>query len=213
MQLEQKAGLKFFPYPGESLDEMTVRLPAAASHIERRPVSSLRPKGALAGVVRRGVLAANGSVQKAIVTVSAGADGDAPKLILAAGNALARASRGGEAAAEIHKSLSNLAEGGRENVVLRETVNAGWAANADKALDGVIQKMQERLQSAFGWHMIRVAVGEEFGDKHSPSKFERKKVSSDRKPGTIVSVLRPGFVDRNGIPVQKAVLGVSAGKN
>ena len=54
-----------------------------------------------------------------------------------------------------------------------------------------------------------MAVGEPFGDKHSPSKFERKKVSSDRKTGTIVSVLRPGFIDKDGVPVQKAILGVS----
>lgn len=210
--VEKKMNLRFFPLPGETAAEAKTRLPEAAENIAEKLTPSLRPNGALVGVLRRGVIAPNGSVQKAQIAVSAGAEDEVVRTILLAGDALAKAPQGGEAVAEVQKALANLAGGGKENVLLRDVLNECWKVNTDKSLSRVIERLQSILQNKHGWHMLRVTVGEMFGEKHSPSKFERKRLSSDQSPGMIVSVVRPGFIDKNGIPVQKAVLGVSADK-
>ena len=75
-----------------------------------------------------------------------------------------------------------------------------------------LKKINSRIVSLLksnGLSEILVSVGGTFDESYDPSKYERKKVSSDKPDGTIVGVFRKGFLDRNGIPVQKAVIAVS----
>ena len=60
-----------------------------------------------------------------------------------------------------------------------------------------------------GLSEIIVSVGGMFDESYDPSKYERKKVDSAKPEGTILGVLRRGFLDKNGIPIQKAVVAVS----
>ena len=209
---ERKLKIRIFPHPGESPQEAGLRVPEAAGNIAEQKVPSLKPEGSVVAVLQRGAVAPNGSVQQAVVALSGGAATETIKLVLQVGDALAKAAKGGEVAGVLNSSVRNLAGGSPENVVLRELLNALWTANVDKTLAPAIQRIQEILQQRFGWHIMRVHVGEMFGEKHSPSQFERRKVTSDQKPGKIVSILRPGFIDKSGVPVQKAIVGVSAGR-
>lgn len=54
-------------------------------------------------------------------------------------------------------------------------------------------------------------IGKRFDEAYSPSKYERQLVYADAPAGTIVRIVRLGLLDAGGIPLQKAVLGVSRG--
>ena len=58
---------------------------------------------------------------------------------------------------------------------------------------------------------IPVAVGVRFDSSFSPNKFDRRMERSKKPEGTILSVMTPGLVDRQGLALQKAVLAVSSG--
>jgi hypothetical protein len=207
--VEDSMGLRFFPYPNETSADAAQRLASADGNITERTVPSLKPAGTPLAVLQRGVVAPNGGVQKAVIAVSGGADSDSARRLLKIGEEIARAPRGGEVMADLQKAVNDLSKGLPENVVLRELLNTLWAANTDKNLAGPVQKLIQILESEHGWHMLRVRVGDTFGDKHKPDNYERRKVRSSEAPGTIVAVARPGFIDGQGVAVQKAVLNVS----
>ena len=62
-----------------------------------------------------------------------------------------------------------------------------------------------------GFKTMPVRIGGTFDDSYSTSKYERKSVPSSQPKGTIVEVLQIGFRNQDGVPVQKATVGVSSG--
>ena len=80
--------------------------------------------------------------------------------------------------------------------------------NKEECLGEMMKRLVAEL-SERGIKQFPVRIGTMFDDSYSTSKYERKMVPSDKPKGTIVSVLQLGFVNRDGVPVQKAILGVS----
>ena len=62
-----------------------------------------------------------------------------------------------------------------------------------------------------GYSEIMVVVGEMFDESYSPSKYDRRKIASGEPAGKIIKLIRRGFLDKNAVPVQKAVVGISTG--
>lgn len=75
-----------------------------------------------------------------------------------------------------------------------------------------LEKIRLRLLALIeksGYAEIIVTNGALFGEEWSPSKYERKQVSSGSPQGTIIGVDRRGFLDKNGVCIQKAIVLVS----
>ena len=63
-----------------------------------------------------------------------------------------------------------------------------------------------------GFREIPIPLGRKFDESFSPSRYERKRVKSDKAVDTIVEVIQRGFVNEKGVPVQKAIVGVSGAR-
>ncbi len=98
----------------------------------------------------------------------------------------------------------------KEATVLRYVVNVMQPLSRDGTLaepvKEIVAALKERGQSA-----IPARTGVQFDESFGTGKFERRMIPSDEPPGTVVRVMQIGFVNREGVPVQKAILGVSAG--
>jgi len=81
--------------------------------------------------------------------------------------------------------------------------NSGVHNALEKALIAFLGKI--------GITVISARVGKRFDDSFKPSKFDRQLEYSDQPEGTIIRIVRIGLLDSGGIPLQKAVLGVSRG--
>jgi len=100
-----------------------------------------------------------------------------------------------------------------EQARLRDILNTldlfSWRHKAESpalknCADSIIKTLKE-----MGFKEIYVPIGRKFDESLSPSKFEREFVRSDAPPGTIVGVIRRGFVDASGTAVQKVLVAVS----
>jgi len=56
---------------------------------------------------------------------------------------------------------------------------------------------------------IVVPLGDKFDETFSPSKYERKQVKSDKPTGVIIGIEKRGFLDSNGVCIQKAIVLVA----
>ena len=100
------------------------------------------------------------------------------------------------------------ADAEKETVVLRYVLNLMQPFDRGTALRDAVDSLLAALRDR-GLNLIPVKIGAMFDDSFGLSKYERKKVPSDKPPGTIVQVMQRGFVNREGVPVQKAIVGVS----
>ena len=92
-----------------------------------------------------------------------------------------------------------------------------YAVNAMNRLPfvGPIKDAMGRLIDALrqgGFREIPIPLGKRFDEGFSPSRYERKRVKSDRPADTIVEIVQRGFVNEKGVPVQKAIVGVSGAR-
>ena len=100
-----------------------------------------------------------------------------------------------------------------EQARLRDVLNAldllTWRYKIKSpAITACVQNILSILKE-MGFKEIYVPSGRKFDETLSPSKFEREFVKSDAPPGTIVGVIRRGFVDASGTAVQKVLVAVS----
>jgi len=171
-------------------------------------------------LLKRG-LTVGGKSEPAEVLVSLGSTTPAFELIDKIAHAILRPMnvsrdvRQGRAAAfkEIRrKYLPQLvkADADHEATVIRYVANLLQPLNKEDCLGEMMRRLVAEL-SERGIKPMQVRVGGMFDDSFSTTKYERKMVPSDKAKGTIVSVLQIGFVNREGVPIQKAVLGVSGG--
>ncbi|RKY19342.1 MAG: hypothetical protein DRP63_00770 [Planctomycetota bacterium] len=100
-----------------------------------------------------------------------------------------------------------------EQARLRDVLNAldllTWRYKMRSgAVTACVQNILSILKE-MGFKEIYVPSGRKFDETLSPSKFEREFVRSNAPPGTIVGVIRRGFVDTSGTAVQKVLVAVS----
>ncbi|GEM_PF-3430493 len=92
----------------------------------------------------------------------------------------------------------------------RHVLNLIFERNT-RGVHGADIKWLLALLAKQGITSLTAKVGRRFDDSFSPSKYERQQVYADAPAGTIVRIVRLGLLDSGGIPLQKAVLGVSRG--
>ncbi len=108
---------------------------------------------------------------------------------------------------------SSIAHGGdsdREATVLRYVANLLQPINKEGALKDLMRPLLAALAER-GFKAVVARTGGTFDESYSTGKYERKSVPSSEPKGTIVEVFQIGFVNRDGVPVQKATVGVSSG--
>ena len=218
--LERDRTCIFFPGPSCSAEAAQQRFGAGAVETIRLP--SAAPAGRLLTVVERGLLLAGKPKRKATIMVSSGAPNDLSQLLEGARASLraapAQVTHGDrvKAARALDKLWAQSAAAKTENeqgIVLRYAFNALVPLGVD---DGPVGRALSALRQALrkvGLQEVSPQRGERFDtNKFKPDRFDRRTVSSTAPAGTIVRILQPGFLNRQGICVQKAVIGVSGGK-
>jgi len=184
------------------------------------PFPSAMPAGQALALLKRGVSVESRS-EPPEVLVSTGSASPAFEAADAACRALLRPVpqpphvRQGKIAAlkDIkRKYLPQLADADaeKEATVLRYVLNTLTPFDRGNLLKEPISRLLDALKER-GLNQIPVRLGVPFDDSFGTGKYERKKVPSDQPPGIIVQIVQRGFVNRDGVPVQKAVLGISEG--
>lgn len=205
-------GIQVVPVPGEGV--------SAAQNAGAETVELIHPgaAGTPLAVARHG-LRINGSMAvRPAVLVASGTAGDVVRG-MAQGIAALVKPRGGHAAeaklrAQSIKELRNLgkqivgADEEKQRQICQYAINSIHNCNVDKNLDGVEGKLVDILKAA-GYSEIYVGLGQKFDESYSPSKYERRKVSTDKELGTIIGIQQRGFLNKSGMPVQKAIVLVS----
>lgn len=229
--LQREVGYRVVPLGEKSRRELEGIVPDYTSMVQERPAYSAEPAGTIIAVRRRGAVLASNVVRKAQVLVSSGEESDVSGVLEAGLSAVSSLKAGSDRAAELKlKAVSSMIEwreklhGSSEDHALTvaryalnllHTLETSAGGKGEDLFEGQIQKLKkinDRIASLLrsgGFSEIVVSVGGSFDESYDPSKYERRKTASDRPDGTIVGVLRRGFLDRNGIPIQKAVVAVS----
>ena len=215
--LESDRGFEIFPRPLEETTRMVRgRISAYDKAVKENPVFDERPEGTIVGVLQHGAMLKGKPYAPAQILVSTGRGSEFAQIcrrIMVM--VLREAAKGGEpmfkAAGEIRKLLSRFESGqDEEPITARYVVNVLHENNASGVFKKTIKDLLDHLRK-LGYAEIIVGVGKMFDESYSPGKYERRKVSSGEPEGTIVGVIQRGFLDRNGVAVQKAVVAVSAG--
>lgn len=229
--LLSEVGYKVFPLREKSRQEIEDLVTDYAESVQEKQAYSSEPVGTIMGVRRRGAVLGGDVVRKAQILTSCGQGSETDDILRAGLDAVSALRANTERAADMKlKAVNSLIEwreklyGSSEDHAL--TI-ARYALNLLFTLENPVgasaaemfpdrgqnlRKINDRIVSLLrsnGLSEILVSVGGAFDESYDPSKYERKKVSSEKPDGTIVGVLRKGFLDRNGIPVQKAVIAVS----
>jgi molecular chaperone GrpE (heat shock protein) len=229
--LQSEVGYRVFPLREKSRQEIEELVSDYAESVQEKQGYSSEPVGTILAVRRRGAVLGGDVVRKAQILTSSGQQSETDDILRAGLDAVSALKANTERAADMKlKAVSSLIEwreklyGSSEDHAL--TI-ARYALNLLYTLENPVgasaaemfpdrgqklRKINDRIVSLLrsnGLSEILVSVGGAFDESYDPSKYERKKVSSDKPDGTIVGVLRKGFLDRNGIPVQKAVIAVS----
>jgi hypothetical protein len=98
----------------------------------------------------------------------------------------------------------------REATALRYVVNVLVPLNRDGSLDAAVTRLCADLKER-GVSQIPVRLGVPFDESFGTGKFERRTIPSEKALGVVAALLQMGFVNRDGVPVQKAIVGVSGG--
>jgi molecular chaperone GrpE (heat shock protein) len=228
--VQREAGYHVFPLEEKTRQEIEAVVPDYASAVQEKNACNSSPAGTIVAVRRRGAVLDGNVVRKAQILLSAGEQMEAGKVLEAALNAVSGLKAASDRSAEMKlKAMSSLIEwceklhGSSEDHALTVTryalnllhtlehpigVRDEMFPGQTKKIKRVNERILELLRSA-GLNEIIVSVGGTFNETYDPSKYERKKVASEKPEGTIIGILRRGFLDRNGIPIQKAVIAVS----
>ncbi|MGH7144186.1 MAG: hypothetical protein ACREJ2_08590, partial [Planctomycetota bacterium] len=205
-------GIQVVPVPGEGVQ---AAVNAGAETIETFHSAA---KGTPLMVARHGLKVNGSAALKPAVLVSSGESSELGRAIVGGMAALVKphGSKAAEAKlrAQSLKELRNLtrqlagADDEKQRQVCQYAINALHNSNPDKSLDAVEGKLVDFLKAS-GYSEIYVGIGQKFDESYSPSKYERRKLSSDRELGTILGVQQRGFLNKSGVPVQKAIVLVS----
>lgn len=224
--------------PGETLTTLaevrqswSVAAGVDDADLEVREIPCSKPEGALVSILRRGLVTSEGVSEAPAVEVSIGHEPEMAVLMSEAyrvaesidGARLEPAARNarGDALGKLRDLIR--ASSADEGDAMREASSARYAlgsldlVTAQARSDGVerlLARPAEALVSSLeqrGFFELPVDVGDEFDESFSPSKFERRLVSSAESEGTIVAVVRRGFQNADGVCVQQAILSVSRG--
>ncbi len=230
--LQSEMGYRVFPLGETSRAEIEQGVPDYTAAVQEKKSYSSAPADAILAIRRRGATLNNDIVRKAQILVSSGERSEVDEILETATGAVASLKAGSERAAEMKlKAIGSLTEwreklygttGDHALTVARYALNLLHTLENPRGLksgevfSGQTQRLKKingRIISILkdgGLSEILVSVGGTFDESYDPSKYERKKVSSDKPEGTILGLLRRGFLDRNGIPIQKAVVAVSS---
>jgi len=175
---------------------------------------SNEPVGGVIAVMSKGIRYREHIIRKARIAVSAGSPPQVYQLLENLKRAITskRTEVALQAASQIDQWLAMIPqknESMHPNFALYaiETVEK---LNTDRSLDNEERKLLAYLKEQ-GYNEIRVVIGDMFDESYSPSKYDRRKIKSHDPKGKIVKLLKRGFLDRNGLPVQKAIVGISDG--
>ncbi len=229
--LLSEVGYKVFPLREKTRDEIKETVADYSGSIQEKQAYSSKPEGAVLAIRRRGAVLGGDVVRKAQILTSCGQESEIDGILQAGLNAVSALKANSERAADMKlKAIASITEwreklyGSNEDhalTIARYALNllytlenpVGASANEMFPEQGQkLRKINDRIVSLLrsnGLSEILVSLGGTFDESYDPSKYERKKVASDKPDGTIVGVFRKGFLDRNGIPVQKAVVAVS----
>ncbi|TET37217.1 MAG: hypothetical protein E3J72_06565 [Planctomycetota bacterium] len=211
-------GILVFPATGRlSRDELDRFGGENRSYVVRMGYSRA-PQGEIFELIRRGLKREDKILRRAEVRVSAGSGPRIYRLLAAAleavkseiGGAGSKRRLYGKAFADLRSYFQQVENADAE----KETTLARYAVNSLHELEGgpatlKAEKNLVKFLTDEGFTEILAMVNRPFDRSYPPSKYERKKVASDLPENHIVKVLRRGFLDRKGIPVQKALLAVS----
>jgi hypothetical protein len=225
--LDETHDITFVPDPRVEGSETPSSLKAlAGAKLVRFPSRS--PAGEVIGLFKRGIGTPSGG-EPPEVLVSSGSSSDALELVKKLSSVLTRPvdQSGDERQAKArgykqirHKYLPELAAaaGGadagpsadRETTLLRYVVNLLVPLNRDGSLDAAVTRLCADLKER-GISPIPVRLGVTFDESFGTSQFERRTIPSEKALGVVAALLQMGFVNRDGVPVQKAIVGVSGG--
>ena len=205
-------GVRVSPRPGEKTE---------GRGLKKTPVSSVLPEGVIMAVKKRALLKGEQVLEEGEIFVSNGQWGQPQELLDSVAQAVMSGGPSGNEALDrarhkawqqVHSYLEELPGAGSEKVhtLYRYAINSinklPRAGPVKDAMGGLIEALREG-----GFREIPVPLGRKFDETFSPSRYERKRVKSDRPRDAIVEIVQRGFVNEKGIPVQKAIVGVSAG--
>lgn len=209
----EERGFGIVPRPGET---------AEAAELKKTPVCSPLPEGVVVAVKKRALVKEGGAMEQGELLVSNGAWG-APQELL---DSVAEAVMGGGASGnegldrarhkawqELQSYLEGLAGADADKVhtLYRYAVNAVNRLPSGGPVKNAMGRLIDALREG-GLREIPVPLGRKFDESFSPSRYERKRVKSDRAADTVVEVIQRGFVNEKGVPVQKAIVGVSGAR-
>ena len=218
--LKESFSIEFMPDPCVQ-DSASPSSLTGLQDAKKHPFPSSEPAGQALALVKRGAKLAGG-VESPEILVSTGSATQTftlvrnlARAVLAPAKLPPRLRQGRAAAAKEIKQkylsqLANAADEDREATVLRYVANSLQAINKENSLKDLMRAVLTALAD-FGFKAVPVRLGGTFDDSYSTSKYERKSVPSSQPKGTIVEVFQVGFVNRDGVPVQKATVGVSNG--
>jgi len=188
------------------------------------PVYANEPEAAAVAVVEPAVKKDEHCVKVGRVALSVGKNHKVSEVVTAAIRALSSVSPpNSEASRDIYSFLRHFhswwlgmpkaLKPEHEQARLRDVLNAldllTWRYKiGSSTIKACVQNILSTLKD-MGFKEIYVPSGRKFDETLSPNKFEREFVKSDAPPGTIVGVIRRGFVDASGTAVQKALVAVS----
>jgi hypothetical protein len=229
--LQREVGYKVFPIEEETRVEIEENVPEYAASVQEKKAFSSEPAGTILAVRRRGAIFERDVVRKAWILTSSGEQSEVGDILEAALSVISTLKADSEHAAEMKlKAMGSLMEwreklfGANKDHALTtaryalnmlHTLENPAGVTSGELFPGQTQKLKKvndsivALLRSAGLSEILLSVGGMFDESYDPSKYERKKVASDKPEGYIVGVLRRGFLDRNGIPIQKAVVAVS----
>ncbi len=188
------------------------------------PVYGPGERGRPLAVLKPAIATDEGVKETGETAASVGEDHEVAKVLRGAADAVARLSaKDGDSARMKYEVLTRLSaiwlrmypmKPEHEQARLREILNEldRLAFHGEFSGAEALRKGASAIVSTLkgmGLKAIVVPSGRQWDDSLSPSKFEREYVRSDKAPGTIVGVIRRGFVDGHGVAVQKALLAVS----
>ncbi len=204
-------GFLFFPEEGnlpQAVDE---------TRFETKKEYADKPEGGIIRVGARGIEYKGNIVRKARVLVSGGPPPEIYLLLKEAGEAVRRVVTDASKRPAAAKGLKSIAEWLSMIPEKDPAMHPDFARYAVGVLDelnesGKLGRVTDKLLAFLkknGYNELMVVTGDMFDESYSPSKYERRKLPSDEPPGKIIKLIRRGFVDRDGLPVQKAIVGIS----
>ncbi|MFH1423292.1 MAG: hypothetical protein ABIH42_11350, partial [Planctomycetota bacterium] len=227
----KESGYNIFPEKNVAkIDDVLQSLGSVEGAVQSKDVLSSSSKGDIIEIRRHGVIKDNMLIRSAQLIISAGETSTIADYVYTLRNLVSDLRSDSQSAKDSKiKALDSLKEWGEKLLgsteeyqltVARYALNLVYSLKdspQDRFFPGqmgqfnaILSKLSDYLKKS-GLSEILVSLGGVFDESYDPGKYERKRVPAKQPPGTIVVLVRPGFLDKLGVPVQKAVVAVSSG--